>query len=26
MKVAGLSAVHTGRLYPAGDVPGTHFC
>jgi hypothetical protein len=25
MKVARLSAVGTGRLYPTGDVPRTHF-
>jgi len=24
--VAGLSAPHTGSLYPLGDIPGTHFC
>jgi len=21
-----LSALHTGRLYPPGGIPGTHFC
>jgi hypothetical protein len=21
-----LSALHTGRLYPPGNIPGTHFC
>jgi hypothetical protein len=26
MKVAGLSALRTGRLYPQRNVPGTHFC
>jgi hypothetical protein len=26
MKVVKLSAVHTGRLYPQGNIPGTHFC
>jgi hypothetical protein len=26
MKVVGLSALHTGRLYPTGIIPGTHFC
>ena len=26
MKVVGLSAVRTGRLYPPGNIPGTHFC
>jgi len=26
MKVAGLSALHAGRLYPIGYIPGTHFC
>jgi len=25
MKVARLSAIGTGLLYPAGDTPGTHF-
>ena len=25
MKVV-LSALRTGRLYPKGDIPGTHFC
>jgi len=24
-KVVRLSALRTGRLYPPGDVPGTHF-
>ena len=24
--VIGLSALHTGRLYPLGNIPGTHFC
>ena len=26
MKVARLSALGTGRLYPLGNIPGTHFC
>jgi hypothetical protein len=26
MKVVRLSALCTGRLYPAGNIPGTHFC
>ena len=26
MKVVGLSDLHTGRLYPPGIIPGTHFC
>jgi hypothetical protein len=26
MKVARLSALRIGRLYPQGDIPGTHFC
>ena len=26
MKVVSLSALRTGRLYPTGNVPGTHFC
>jgi hypothetical protein len=26
MKVVRLSALHTGRLYPPGNIPGTHFC
>ena len=26
MKVVRLSAIHTGRLYPPGNIPGTHFC
>jgi hypothetical protein len=25
-KVVRLSALRTGRLYPPGDIPGTHFC
>jgi len=24
--VAKLSAIQIGHLYPAGDIPGTHFC
>jgi hypothetical protein len=26
MKVVRLSAIRTGRLYPPGSIPGTHFC
>ena len=26
MKVVKLSALPTGRLYPPGNIPGTHFC
>jgi len=26
MKVVRLSALGTGRLYPQGNIPGTHFC
>jgi hypothetical protein len=26
MKVVRLSAVSTGRVYPPGNIPGTHFC
>jgi hypothetical protein len=26
MKVVKLSALHTGRLYPPGNIAGTHFC
>jgi len=26
MKVVRLSALRTGRLYPLGNNPGTHFC
>jgi len=26
MKVVSLSALGTGRLYPPGNIPGTHFC
>ena len=26
MKVVRLSALRTGRLYPPGNIPGTHFC
>ena len=26
MKVLSLSVLSTGRLYPAGNIPGTHFC
>jgi hypothetical protein len=26
MKVVRLSALHIGRLYPPGNIPGTHFC
>ena len=26
MKMVRLSAAHTGRLYPPGNIPGTHFC
>jgi len=25
VKIARLSALHTGRLYPPGDTPGIHF-
>ena len=25
-KVVRLSVLHTGRLYPPGNIPGTHFC
>jgi len=25
-KVVRLSALSTGRLYPPGNIPGTHFC
>ena len=25
MKVIGLSTIGTGRLYPPGNIPGTHF-
>jgi hypothetical protein len=25
-KVVRVSALHTGRLYPTGNIPGTHFC
>jgi len=25
MKVVRLSALHTGRIYPLGNIPGTHF-
>jgi hypothetical protein len=25
-KVVKLSALRTGRLYPPGNIPGTHFC
>ena len=26
MNVARLSAIRAGRLYPSGNIPGTHFC
>jgi hypothetical protein len=26
MKVVSLSVLHTGHLYPPGNIPGTHFC
>jgi hypothetical protein len=26
MKLVRLSALHTGRLCPTGNIPGTHFC
>jgi len=26
MKVAKLSDLGTSRIYPPGDIPGTHFC
>ena len=26
MNVLSLSALRTGRLYPPGSIPGTHFC
>jgi hypothetical protein len=26
MKVVRLSALRTGRVYPPGNIPGTHFC
>jgi hypothetical protein len=26
MKVVRLSALHTCRVYPPGNIPGTHFC
>jgi hypothetical protein len=26
IKVVRLSAIRTGRLYPQGNIPGTHFC
>ena len=26
MKVVRLSALCTGRFFPPGDIPGTHFC
>ena len=26
MKVVRLSVLRTGRLYPLGNIPGTHFC
>jgi len=26
MEVVRLSALSTGRLYPPGNIPGTHYC
>ena len=26
IKVAGLSVLRTGRLFPLGNIPSTHFC
>jgi hypothetical protein len=26
MNVVRLSALRTGRIYPPGNIPGTHFC
>jgi hypothetical protein len=26
MKVVRLTALRTGRVYPPGNIPGTHFC
>jgi len=26
MKAVKISALRTGRLYPPGNIPGTHFC
>jgi hypothetical protein len=26
MKVVRLSTLSTGRIYPPGNIPGTHFC
>jgi len=26
MKVISFSALRTGRFYPPGNIPGTHFC
>jgi len=26
MKIVSLSALRTGRLYPPGNIPSTHFC
>jgi len=26
MKIVRSSALRTGRLYPPGNIPGTHFC
>jgi hypothetical protein len=26
VKVIRLSALHTGRFYPPGNIPGTHIC